>query len=92
MKCSICGFDRDCEEIVLSDVEKRQYEKFGVKPPDACYYCAPCLRMAQDAEQGPRLIQGFFCASLRNIGAANSGLTSERLYQRIQEIVRAKSS
>jgi hypothetical protein len=81
MICSVCGKDRRCNTIRLTEAEKKANEIGELKPPDEYHFCRPCERIMADREGGARLIQGMYSATARMFGAKNYEQMSNELYK-----------
>ena len=69
-KCVMCG--RDFTVGTRFDLTSEEKLAIGPDAPDHVDYCAPCLRVAQNLQQGAQLIKGRYEQSLRQQGVPNA--------------------
>lgn len=73
--CGVCGREwerHSCEIITLTEAERLELERQGVKPLDEYIYCGPCWRTLSDPTAGPNYGKGLIQQNLQRIGVGNA--------------------
>lgn len=88
MTCDLCTHDRECETIALTAQEQATLIKQGLAPRSEYHYCALCLKMLQDPEQGPLLMSNLYERQLRLAGVPNASELAGKYRARLKELQR----
>jgi hypothetical protein len=79
--CIVCG--REFVSGTRFDLTAEEKAQIGPDAPDHVDYCAPCLRIAQNLQQGAHLLTGLYERGLKAQGIRNTTELAKEFHKQL---------